>query len=66
MLDAIYVGLAFGAVMALLLEFVGHWERLSKFPQHFHSWIHRRGGWRVNHRRHWKPVKTCSAAKFEP
>jgi hypothetical protein len=57
MLDAIYIGLALGAFMALLLEIVGHWETLVKFFKNSHPRIHLRGVLRLYHRRHAKPAK---------
>ena len=56
MLDAIYIGLASGAVMALLLEVISHWETLAKFSRNLHPWIHFRGVQRL-YERHRKPVK---------
>jgi hypothetical protein len=57
MLDAIYIGLAFGAFMALLLEIVGRWEVLVKSFKKSHPRIYFRGVLRLYHRRHAKPAK---------
>jgi hypothetical protein len=56
MLDAIYIGLALGAVMALLPEMVGRWETLTKFAKS-HSRIHFPDALRLSHRRHAKREK---------
>jgi len=57
MLDAIYIGLAFGVLMALLLEIVCRWETLVKFFKNSHPRIHFHGVSRLPHHRGAKPVE---------